>query len=575
MERPDILRAVRLARLEFCLTGLPLSQTVSVTLGTLSVLILYHAVRPALLLAWLCCLIGISVNRVVVQRSFHARKDLADADLGRYERRILIGALMSGCAWGSTSLLFLPLTSELEFFLAFVIAGVCSGALTTLWVFPAAVDAFVLPAVLLLAGRFVLEGGALHVVMGVMGGVYALAIAAMSRRSDAQLRALVLARAETQRSRAALASSEEQRQASDAHLRMAAESGQIGVWSEDPISGRTLWDERMYELYQLQPDPDCDPWEGWRLRVHPADLPRVEAEFAAARAGQGDFRSEFRLLLPEGQERTIKAAAAIMRDAAGVPTWITGVNLDITELRRLERVKSEFVAVVSHELRTPLTSIMGSLGLVANDAAGALPPAARELLQVALRNGERLQSLIEDLLDVERLESGRLRFNLQPHPLQPLLQQSVAANGPYAARFGVSLALQGPSAPVQVVVDSGRLMQVLANLISNAVKFSPSGGCVELGAQYAGDRVRITVRDHGPGVPRNFRSRIFGKFSQGDTSDSRQRGGAGLGLAISKALVEQMGGCIGFEDAPGGGTAFFFELPVPGPGQASSAALGG
>src|SRR5581483_10830738 len=127
-----------------------------------------------------------------------------------------------------------------------------------------------------------------------------------------------------------------------------------------------VWDERMYRLYCIDPAGASQHYDMWRLRMHPADLARVERELATAFEGEGDFKSEFRILLPSGEERVIKAAATVGRDAAGKALRMTGINLDITELRRLERIKSEFVSVVSHELRTPLTSIRGSLGLVIN-----------------------------------------------------------------------------------------------------------------------------------------------------------------------------------------------------------------
>lgn len=237
------------------------------------------------------------------------------------------------------------------------------------------------------------------------------------------------------------------------------------------------------------------------------------------------------------------------------------LGTDITELKRIDRMKTEFVSTVSHELRTPLTSIRGSLGLISGGVAGELPVAVKSLVAIATSNCERLIRLINDMLDSEKIESGKLRLNLQAAQLKPLLQQALAANEGFAAHHGVRLRLRAPDAALQARIDSDRLMQVMTNLLSNAVKFSPAGNTVEVMLSRTARQVRIEVSDQGPGIPEAFRNRIFQKFSQADSSDTRQKGGSGLGLNISRGLVENMGGRIGFNSNAGVGTTFFFELP--------------
>ena len=234
---------------------------------------------------------------------------------------------------------------------------------------------------------------------------------------------------------------------------------------------------------------------------------------------------------------------------------------DITERKKIDRMKNEFISTVSHELRTPLTSIRGSLGLVAGGVAGAIPPQAKTMIDIAHKNSERLVRLINDILDIEKIESGKMVFDLKPQELMPLVEQAIEANHAYAEQFGVTIVLRHAKPGAMVNVDADRLTQVLTNLLSNAAKFSPRNAPVEVAVSRRDGALRVAVTDHGPGIPAEFHDRIFQKFAQADSSDTRQKGGTGLGLSISKAIVERLGGQIGFTTALGGGTTFYVDLP--------------
>ena len=233
-----------------------------------------------------------------------------------------------------------------------------------------------------------------------------------------------------------------------------------------------------------------------------------------------------------------------------------------TERKRLERLKDEFVSTVSHELRTPLTSITGSLGLLMGNAAGSLPPAMARLVAIAHSNSQRLVRLVNDILDIEKMEAGRVVFNFDRVEVRPLVAQAIEANRGFAEGYGVRVRFDDAhAAAADVRADPDRLLQVVTNLLSNAIKFSPANNEVMVAVEKGADTVRLTVRDHGPGIPVDFKPLIFEKFAQADAGAARQKGGTGLGLSIVKQIVDRLSGEVGFADAPGGGTIFHVQLP--------------
>ena len=234
----------------------------------------------------------------------------------------------------------------------------------------------------------------------------------------------------------------------------------------------------------------------------------------------------------------------------------------ITELNKVERMKSEFISTVSHELRTPLTSIRGSLGLIMGGVGGELPVQAKTLAEIAHKNSERLILLVNDILDMEKIEAGKMEFDMQPVKLMPLLEQALEGNRAYGEQYKVSYEIESGMPEAMVRVDANRLLQVFANLLSNAAKFSPAGGKVSVAVGRADGRIRVEIKDRGFGIADEFKNRIFQKFAQADSSDTRKKGGTGLGLSITKAMVEQMGGSIGFDSQPNILTTFFIEFPV-------------
>jgi PAS domain S-box-containing protein len=266
----------------------------------------------------------------------------------------------------------------------------------------------------------------------------------------------------------------------------------------------------------------------------------------------------------------------VRKDKTEFPVWLSisplyvtgkivgyvGIAQDISERKALDAMKTEFISIVSHELRTPLTSIQGVLGLMLGGALGEFSERAQSMLTIAHNNCERLIRLINDILDIEKIEAGKMEFKLTTVELNQFASESVEINQSYADKFDVQLKLKLWPAKIFATVDSDRLQQVFANLLSNAAKFSPHDAKVWVKISFDQGQAIIKVRDFGAGIPDAFQKNIFGKFSQADSTASRAKGGTGLGLSISKAIVEKMGGSICFETEINKGTTFIVMLPA-------------
>jgi PAS domain S-box-containing protein len=261
----------------------------------------------------------------------------------------------------------------------------------------------------------------------------------------------------------------------------------------------------------------------------------------------------------DGTEFPVEVSLNPIHSTDGI--LVLSVIVDVSERLRLEGLKDEFVATVSHELRTPLTSIAGALSLLINDASGTSPVHAKRLLTIAHSNSQRLVRLVNNILDMEKIESGKVVFVQKRVEVRSLVEEAIEANRGFADGLGVRIRLDPASVAGDIRGDRDWLLQVVTNLLSNAVKFSPAAEEVEVVIENPGGNIRISVRDHGHGVPESFRQRIFEKFAQADASDARQLGGTGLGLSIVKQIVTSLGGKVGFDDAPGGGAIFHVEFP--------------
>ena len=346
---------------------------------------------------------------------------------------------------------------------------------------------------------------------------------------------------------------------------LALMSVQIGVFDIDLEGETSVVSDTWLENMQIEALPSCkNPYQEQMVRMHPDDLVLFKEAEAACIEGRTD-RAEvrFRVNVADDEWRWIKSDAVVVERAAdGTALRMLGIQVDVTETFKLERMKRDFVATVSHELRTPLTSIKGALGLLQAQSQAETSKGSDRLIEIALLNSDRLASLVNDILDMEKMNSGNMNVEVKSCSLTEILSDASQQIETYASQWNVGVEVPKPEVEQMISTDKKRVIQVLTNLLSNACKFAHSDTTVRLTAEVLPTHMKISVSNFGPGIPEEFRSEIFQPFSQADHSDARQRGGTGLGLSISRTLIELMGGTIGFESEPNQETVFWFTCPL-------------
>jgi len=348
--------------------------------------------------------------------------------------------------------------------------------------------------------------------------------------------------------------------------------GGVGSWEWDIAANTVQWSDQQCRIYGIAPGGHPRSMEEVAAYTHPDDRVRWQAQLRACLASGEPLAYERRIVHPDGSVHITETHGEIIADDQGTALRMVGTNQDITERYELERAKSEFVSIVSHELRTPLTSIRGSLGLLESGVLGAMAPQGRRMVEIAVQNTDRLVRLINDILDIERINSGQIDMHPVPCDARELIARATDAVAALARDANVTVVADAH--PVSLSADPDRIIQALTNLIGNAVKFSEPGSTVRVACARRDAEVLFEICDDGRGIPADQLEPIFGRFAQVDASDARQKGGTGLGLAICRSIIDQHGGRIWAESVPGHGATLSFVLPAP-PGAGEIEPSGG
>lgn len=336
----------------------------------------------------------------------------------------------------------------------------------------------------------------------------------------------------------------------------------LGNWDWDLLTGKIEWSDEVFRILGYEKGKHAANQENFIGVLHPDDLPLMVEFEKRAFQGEVSFDEEWRIITPVGELKYINLLGNRVFNEQKQPIRMVGTMQDITERKQVEILKNEFVSSVSHEIRTPLTSIMGSLSIVTSGTLGKLPEETGKLLRIAFDNSKRLLNLINDILDVAKIEAGEFQLTPEPISLLELIEESVSLNEGYANKYHSNIKLDSQiSVDTQINADKERIMQVMSNLLSNAMKFTLPETDIEVSVVCNNDWVRVSVKDHGKGIDQAFIPRIFKRFSQSDASNTRVTGGTGLGLNISRQIIEAHHGKIDFETGKKGST-FYFELPV-------------
>ncbi len=552
--------AIERAQLSAVFTTLPASMIVALLLAAVTAAVLWPSMSHAALLGWWSAMLLLTAARFYLYKRYTAQSSNGWTT-ARLARAFRIGACAAGALWGCLCVLLFPSAMELRVFIAFVLAGGSAGAVSALGADRKAAYGFILFCLLPLAIQLLLHQSALSLAMSVMVLLYIGMLGVSINRTHRQLIALITANSKADAHLRVLGETQAQLERLNDRLLVATRAGKVGVWEWDLRTNRIYWDEQLYRMYGLSGDAVID-LKTWRSRVHPEDLVATEAAWERTIQHGQDFEVQFRVVMPSGSERHLQSAAIVQRSADGTAIRVVGMNTDISELKKVAQMKTEFVSTASHELRTPLTSITGALQLLQNDAIGSLNPRSLRLVEMAARNAARLSTLVESMLAFSQLELDKENFAIAGHTLEPLLRRAIEQNASFAQERAVAYASRCES-NLRVMADADKLVNVIAELLHNAVKFSPPHSQVEIVASSSEQGACLEIIDHGSGIAPEFQERVFTEFAQQDSSDSRAEGGFGLGLALAKSVVEKMRGTIMFSSHVGQGTIFRVVLPVP------------
>lgn len=539
--------------------ALPLSLTGSLLAASVYVAVMWQVIPPSHLLTWQAAFSLIILYRFIIYFYFQRSLDKLSP---HWVSLFNVGVILAACAWGAVSLWLFPANSlSHQVFIAFMITGVVAAAAVSLSPLWNSFLLFMVPTLLPFVHKLLLSPSEINVAITIGTAIFTTFMIINARKSFLNIRQnIALHQQNTDNEKAILASRHELEQ-SRHMLSWVLDTIPVSVYWKD-TQGRYLGCNQVFANESGLAAQAIIGKTDAQLTAARYKPDLQDAEVSVITSGVPSLHQELFLLQAEGKIRWFDYSLVPLTDLNGQVIGVLGTSHDITGHKRIEEIKNEFISTVSHELRTPLTSIRGAIGLLRGIHTRQNDKQVEELMTIAHNNTERLLLLIDDLLNIQKIESGYMDFQFEPVRLMQLIQQILKDNLSLAKQYGVSFTLEKVEKELIVRADPQRLTQVITNLLSNAAKFSHVGQKIEIGICRDRHNSLIYVQDYGVGIPAAFHDKLFDRFTQWDASNTRKVGGTGLGLNIVKSIVERHGGSISFESQEGVGTRFEITLPL-------------
>ena len=517
-------------------------------------LIMWSVIDTTTLVSWLTVLGVISIIRDIHARWYHKITPTL-RNIRKWSYQFAGLAFIAATTWGSSALFIFPETDPIrQLMLSFVLGVACAVAVSTLSPIRYIIVTYIILVLAPLATRLIVVSETYALTL--MGIIVAVTIPLlivnalrMNRVTVSNISLRIDAMAQEKKLR-------DSQQRLSMHLQRTPLA--VIEWNTD--FEVTEWNEAAHKIFGYSREEALGN-NGIELLVPEHMNDRIGKIRQQLISNEGGLYSINENVTKDGQIILCEWFNTPLVGEDGEVIGIASLAQDVTERVHIDQMKRDFVSVVSHELRTPLTAIRGALGLILGGATGKAPPKMNELIRIADYNTQRLLRIINDILDIDKIESGVIEYVFDNIPVMELVDKAVTNNSGYAQQYDVTLKVTERLDDACINADSNRLMQVLDNLVSNAIKFSPKGETVELNATRHKGNIRIAVSDHGPGIPEDFQDKLFDKFTQADFSNTRGTSGAGLGLNIAKAVIDHHDGQIDFHTEKNVGTTFFFDLP--------------
>lgn len=550
----DLQKKVYAEQVQLLYSSMSAAVAANIVTSILLISIQWFIIDKVTLLVWLAISLVITFLRAILLIAYKKASPNTD-EIHQWGKLFFIGSSASGLILGSAGIFLFPVGEPIyQLTCGFVLLGMSAGAMTSLSFGKYNFLLYVIFTLLPLTINLAIENTRLTIIMIPMVILMFVFLVKSSKTIYQNTEQNICLRLKANEKEKELLKAQQRH---ELHIQRTP----LGVIDWDTDFKVIEWNASAEKIFGYSREEAVGKYAKDLILSKDA-IKHVEHLWQQLLNASGGTHSENENITKQGKTITAEWFNTALRNDEGVAIGVTSLVQDISERKHGEKMKSEFVSTVSHELRTPLTAIRGSLSLILGGAMGEVPKKIADMLELANSNTNRLLLLINDILDIKKVESGEFDFNFCNTEIMPLIEQAINENKTYASQYKVEFEITDRLDNKIIHVDTLRFSQAISNLLSNAAKFSPKGETVEISVFQEKNLARIEITDSGIGISKEFQKKLFERFTQQDSSDTRKTGGTGLGLAITKTIIEKFGGIIGIISEEGKGSTFYIELPL-------------